>query len=141
MSTGSPRRRNFAALVLGLCVAGAAVVQLSSAHSEQETPEMKMLRHVVMFQFKDSSSEADVQTVVDAFRELPSKVSQIADFEYGVNNSPEGLAGGLTHCFLVTFNSEADRAAYLPHAAHMAFVEVLKPHMEKVTVIDYWAAK
>lgn len=101
----------------------------------------KMLRHVVLLQFKDSSSDADVGKIVDAFRELPSKISQIADFEYGVNNSPEGLSDGLTHCFLVSFKSEADRDAYLPHPAHQAFVEVLRPHLEKATVVDYWAER
>lgn len=103
--------------------------------------EGKMLRHVVMFQFKESSSEKDVQTVVDAFRQLPSKIPEIASFEFGTNNSPEGLNNDFTHCFLVTFKSEKDREVYLPHEAHMAFVEVLKPHMEKVMVIDYWAGK
>lgn len=100
-----------------------------------------MLRHVVLFQFKDSSSDAEVRQIVDAFRALPSKISQIADFEYGVDNSPEDLSGGLTHCFLVTFKSEEDRDAYLPHPAHQAFVELLKPHLEKATVVDYWAKR
>jgi hypothetical protein len=99
----------------------------------------KQLRHVVMFGFKESSSESDVQGVIDAFVALPAKIPAIADFEYGKNNSPENLNDGLTHCFLVTFDSEADREAYLPHPAHKAFVEVLKPHLEKVVVIDYWA--
>lgn len=126
---------------LGAIVIGQFLIHGSRDVRGQQQPEAKstMLRHVVMFQFKDSSSEADVQRVVDAFRALPSKISEIAAFEYGVNNSPEGLDGGLTHCFLVTFKSEADRAAYLPHPDHQAFVEVLKPHLEKVTVIDYWA--
>ncbi|MFG0263746.1 MAG: Dabb family protein, partial [Rhodopirellula sp. JB055] len=78
---------------------------------------------------------------VDAFRNLPNEIPEIADFEFGTNNSPEGLNEGLTHCFLVTFESEEDREAYLPHPAHLAFVEVLKPHLEKVVVIDYWADK
>lgn len=101
----------------------------------------KLLRHVVMFQFKESSSEKEVQQVVDAFRALPGKISQIADFEYGTNNSPEKLNDGLTHCFLVTFKTEKDREAYLPHTAHKEFVEVLKPHLEKVLVFDYWSAE
>jgi len=108
---------------------------------QAQPTENTLLRHVVMFQFKDSSSEADVQKIVDAFRTLPSKISGIADFEYGTENSPEGLADGLTHVFLVTFKSEADRAAYLPHPAHTAFVEILKPHLEKAVVVDYWASK
>ncbi|MEP2307980.1 Dabb family protein, partial [Rhodopirellula bahusiensis] len=98
-------------------------------------------RHVVMFGFKESSSEADVKTVVDAFRNLPNEIPEIADFEFGTNNSPEGLNDGLSHCFLVSFESEEDRETYLPHPAHKAFVEVLKPHLEKVVVIDYWADK
>lgn len=128
----------FCSLLVGLCLAVTTVREVRGQQTE-ESP--KMLRHVVLFQFKASSSEADVQRVVDAFRALPAQISQIADFEYGVNNSPEGLDGGLTHCFLVTFKSEADRDAYLPHPAHTAFVEVLKPHLEKATVVDYWAKR
>lgn len=134
-------RRSHWLAICGLVVlCTLSISGLGDVRGQQQTEEKPtMLRHVVMFQFKESSSEADVQKVVDAFRGLPGKISEIADFEYGVNNSPEGLDGGLTHCFLVTFKSEADRAAYLPHPAHQAFVEVLKPHLEKVTVIDYWA--
>ena len=123
------------------CLTLAAVLLVpSTAMSENEKePEGKLLRHVVMFKFQDDASDADVQKVVDAFRGLPEKISQIHSFEYGTNNSPEGLADGFTHCFLVTFKSEEDRAVYLPHEAHKAFVEVLKPHLDKVMVIDYWA--
>jgi hypothetical protein len=111
-----------------------------SASTAADAQESKLLRHVVMFQFKSTSSPEDIQKVVDVFRELPKKIKQIHAFEYGKDNSPEGLADGLTHCFLVTFKSEEDRAAYLPHPEHKAFVDVLKPHLEKVVVIDYWAA-
>ena len=101
-------------------------------------PEGKVLRHAVFFSFKKEASEVDIQGVVDAFRELPSKIEQIIDFQWGVNNSPEGLNDGFTHCFLLTFQDEAGRAAYLPHDAHKAFGNVLRPHMDKVFVIDYW---
>jgi hypothetical protein len=79
--------------------------------------------------------------VEDAFRALPSRIKEIRDFEFGTNNSPENLNQGYTHCFLVTFASEKDRATYLPHPAHQAFVEVLKPHLDKAFVIDYWQTK
>lgn len=134
------RRSHWIVLCGAIVLCSVSISGLRDVRGQQQAEEKPtMLRHVVMFQFKASSSEADVQQVVDAFRKLPSKISEIADFEYGVNNSPEGLDGGLTHCFLVTFKSEADRAGYLPHPAHQAFVEVVKPHLEKVTVIDYWA--
>ena len=50
-----------------------------------------------------------------------------------------GLNQGLTHCFFLTFRSQADRDVYLPHPAHKAFGALLKGHVEKVTVLDYWA--
>lgn len=101
----------------------------------------KLLRHVVLFQFKDSASKADVQRLIEQFEGLPSKIPAIAAFEYGTDNSPEGLADGFTHCFLLTFKSEADREAYLPHPDHKAFGAALKPVLEKVLVVDYWTGE
>ncbi len=101
----------------------------------------KMLRHIVMFKFKETSGKEDIQKVVDAFRSLKMSIPQVAAFEYGTDNSPEGLANGFTHCFLVTFKSGADREIYLPHPKHKEFVEVLKPHLDKVQVLDYWASE
>ena len=73
-----------------------------------------------------------------AFVALPSKIAEIKDFEWGLNNSPEGLDKGFTHCFFLTFDSEEGRAVYLPHPAHKAFGKVLGPHLEDVLVLDYW---
>ena len=129
-----------AVLLVGLLLLGSWFVADSSKGQQQDAErEDKLLRHVVMFEFKEDASESEIQKVVDAFRALPSKIPQIHDFEYGTNNSPEGLNEGLTHCFLVTFKSEQDRAAYLPHPAHQAFVELLGPHLKRPVVIDYWA--
>ena len=98
----------------------------------------KMLRHVVLFKFKDSATPAQVKEVEDAFRKLPSKIKEVKGFEWGTNNSPEGLAQGFTHVFFVTFEGEAAREVYLPHPEHKAFVKVLEPHLDKVLVVDYW---
>jgi len=98
----------------------------------------KQLRHVVLFKFKASSTSEDIKKVEDAFLELPSKIEEIKSLEWGLNNSPEGLNKGLTHCFFVTFDSEEARAIYLPHPAHKAFVAILSPHLDDVLVVDYW---
>ena len=104
-----------------------------------ETPiPNSVLRHVVLFGFKETSSQEDIQMVIDAFKALPSQISEIKGFEWGVNSSPEGLNQGLTHAFTLTFYSDVDRDAYLPHPAHKEFGAVLDPHLEKVTVLDYW---
>lgn len=101
----------------------------------------QLLRHVVLFKFKDSAATADIQKAENAFKALPEKIKEIAAFEWGKNNSPEKLNQEFTHCFFVSFKSEGDREIYLPHPAHLAFVEVLKPILDKVLVIDYWAGK
>lgn len=113
----------------------------SSALVAQEKTSGKMLRHAVLLKFKASSSAEEVKKVEDAFRALPAKIKEIKDFEWGTNNSPENLNDGFTHCFFVTFASEKDREVYLPHPSHKAFVDVLKPHLDKVLVIDYWTNK
>lgn len=122
-------RRIFVVILL---VSTAMAIQAQDNQSD-------VLRHVVLFKFKDSSSQADVAKVEKAFADLPSKIEEIKGYEWGTNNSPEGLNQGLTHCFLLTFESEEDRDAYLIHPDHKAFGSVLGPHLDKVTVLDYWA--
>jgi len=117
------------------------LMSTSLSFGQANTKNSKLLRHVVMFKFKDDSKAEDVKKVEDAFKALPGKLPIIKDFEWGKNNSPENLNQGLTHCFLVTFSSDKDRDTYLTHPDHQAFVEILKPHLDKVTVIDYWASK
>ncbi len=135
-----PHTTKFFGMFLGLILVGGFFLTISDRPTAADN-DSKVLRHVVMFQFKASSSKEDVQKVIEEFRSLPAKIPAIADFEYGTDNSPEGKADGFTHCFLLTFKSEKDREVYLPHEAHKAFGAVLRPHLEKVLVVDYWAAK
>ncbi|MBK8290620.1 MAG: Dabb family protein [Flammeovirgaceae bacterium] len=114
------------------------ILLLGACTPSQTKQDQKMLRHVVLFKFLDTASPEDVKKVETAFGELKGKISLIKDYEWGTNSSPEGLNQGLTHCFFVTFGSDKDRDEYLVHPDHQAFVEVLKPYLDKVTVVDYW---
>lgn len=108
------------------------------AFAAAPTKGEKMLRHVVLFKFKDSASQADVQKVVDAFAALPKKIDVIQGFEWGTDVGVENLSQGFTHCFLVTFRDAAGRDAYLPHPAHEDFKKLVGPLLDKVLVVDYW---
>ena len=99
----------------------------------------RLLRHVVMFGFKPDTTPDDIAELIRRFSDLQHSVPGIESFEWGENNSPEELAHGLSHCFLLSFRSEAARDAYLPHPAHSAFAEWAGRFIEHVTVIDYWA--
>ncbi|MFK7771909.1 MAG: Dabb family protein [Saprospiraceae bacterium] len=109
---------------------------VEAIQTKNETP---LLRHIVMFKFKDEAAIADIKKVENAFRDLPNHIAEIKDFEWGTNNSPEELEQGFTHCFFVSFENEAGRAVYLPHPKHLEFVEILKPTLDKVLVFDYLA--
>lgn len=112
-----------------------------SKNSKIEMSKSKdsVLRHVVLFKFKEGISPAKVMEIEAAFTALPSKIPQIISYEWGLNNSPEGLEKGFTHCFFLTFKSEEDRAIYLPHPDHKAFGGLLTPYLEDVLVVDYWS--
>jgi hypothetical protein len=122
-----------------LAIAIMSVSLMSNAQTKKQPT--KMLRHAVLFKFKDSSTPEDIKKVEAAFRALPSQIKEIKSLEWGTNNSPENLNQGFTHMFFLTFMSEADRAVYLPHPAHKAFGGVLVPHLDKVLVLDYWTDK
>ncbi len=129
---------NFRKLVtVGLCVVSAISAAVACRAEETKEPE-KVLRHAVFFKFKDGTSDADVEKVVSAFDALPKKIDSIKGYQRGKNFSPAGFDDGFTHCFLVTFADEAGRAKYLPHPDHKAFGDVLRPHLDKVFVVDYW---
>ena len=98
-----------------------------------------MLRHVVLFGFAAGTTEAEIDEVVRRFAALRESVPDIVLFEWGPNISPEELNPELSHCFLLTFRSEAARDAYLIDPAHVAFAQWVGTWVEHVTVVDFWA--
>ena len=117
-------------LLFIFCLAASLMIIGALTAKAQSKTESKVLRHVVLFKFKDTSTPEDVKKVEEAFAALPGKLSVIKGYEWGKNNSPENLNQGLTHCFLLTFSSEKDRDAYLVHPDHKAFGKILGPHLD-----------
>ncbi len=133
----------FLAGILGLTLLSLTLVsfnrnQPNAAKNELSMQQDSLLRHVVLFKFKEGTTPEQISQVKTTFAALPSKIPQIKAYEWGLNNSPEGLEKGFTHCFFLTFTSEEDRAIYLPHPNHKAFGAVLSPFLEDVLVVDYW---
>lgn len=93
---------------------------------------------MVLFSWKADTPQQKVTEIESAFCLLQEKIPEIHAFEWGTDVSIEGLAQGMSHCLLVSFNSETDRQIYLPHPAHEEFVKLIQPHLEDVLVFDYW---
>jgi len=116
-----------------------SAVSCNNTIKKQENMAEKILRHVVLFKFKNEAPETEVTKISNAFKSLPEAIPVIKDFEWGMNDSPENFHQGFTHCYIISFASEADRdSVYTPHPKHQAFVAGLQPHLEKVFVVDYW---
>lgn len=134
-------RINYRATMLFLGIALAVTfgsIMFTSSTTPPTPEDEKVLRHVVLFKFKEGTTAEAQKKVEAAFAALPDKIPEITSFEWGTNNSPEGLDKGFTHCFFLTFENEADRDTYLPHPDHKVFGEIAGAHIEDVLVVDYW---
>src|SRR5262249_46656383 len=121
-------------VVLALGVFG----MLASSTTAAEATPKRVLRHIVMYQFRPDLKPAELQEVIDTFAALPKKIDTIIGFERGVNVSQEGKSEGFTDTFVVTFRDEQGLKTYLDHPAHLAYVQIAKTRREKVIVFDYW---
>ena len=118
---------------LSLCLSA-----MAAPKSGAKSKGAAKIYHVVSFKFKDTSSREDVRKVEEAFHALKAKIPQIQKLVWGMNNSPEKLNKGLTHCWILTFNSEKDRDSYLIHPDHEEFKKLALPHIADVFVFDFW---
>lgn len=112
------------------------VVVIASAFAYKAATQVK---HVVVFKYKSTATPEQVEQVTTAFKALKKTIPGIVSFEYGTNNSPEGLNKGFTHVYLLTFTDAAARDAYLPHAEHKKFGELLGKLgvLEEPFVVDF----
>lgn len=126
----------FMVVVIGVFMAGCAGKGEVACCAEEMSMQGKV-RHVVLFQWKDSATPQQIEAVVNAFSELPAKIPQIKAYEHGHSQSVEGLNADLDHAFLVTFETFDDLRTYIDHPAHKEFVAKLRPILERPVVVDY----
>jgi hypothetical protein len=130
-------------VVSGTILAALVVAVFACAGTAAEPAGKKakagLLRHVVLFKFKEGTTPEQIKAIEQAFRGLPAKIPEIVAFEWGTDASMENKSEGFTHCFFVTFKDAKGRDAYLPHPAHKEFGKVVRPHADKVLVFDYVA--
>jgi hypothetical protein len=131
-----------AILVLAACCTAALVMAVvGTGRAMAARKPDRVLRHIVLYKFKDGLTAAQVQEVVDAFAALPAKIDTVVGLERGTNVSAEGKSEGLTHCFVVSFGDERGRDTYLKHPAHLEYVKLAGARREKVVVFDYWSGQ
>jgi hypothetical protein len=128
-------------LLLVLAVSALAIPTVGAEKGEREKARQKAkgnrVVHVVALKFKEGVTQEQIEKVCKGFAELKDKIPGIVRYQAGVNNSPEKLDKGFTHCFIVTFKNAKARDEYLPHPVHKEFAKGLGEVIADVFVIDF----
>lgn len=106
----------------------------------RNTGRNRLVKHIVLLKLKDGVTGEQTDAILEGLRGLQGELEGIVDVTGGNNNSPEGKSQGYGWGFVMTFENEAARDAYLPHPAHKAVsAETIRPIVEDVLVFDYEA--
>lgn len=95
-----------------------------------------MFRHVVMFQWKPDTTEADRGAVSDALAGLPAAIDTLRTYRIGPD---AGLAPDNWDFVIVAdFDDEAGYLVYRDHPAHQAVIaEAIKPAIAARAAVQY----
>lgn len=100
---------------------------------------MGMIRHIVMWKFKEEAEGADRATnlrkakaLLDA---LPKRIGEIRDWEVGIDCGYTSASFDLV--LVATFADQEGLLAYQQHPEHVKVVEFLRSVHEMKTVVDY----
>ena len=98
-----------------------------------------MIRHIVLFRYRESAQQDQIDQLNHAFLGLKNKIPGILESEHGINDSPEEKNLGFTHIFQLTFLDGDARDAYLPHTEHVKFGDLLDELdiIADAMVVDY----
>ncbi len=100
-----------------------------------------MITHMVLLKIRRDLPKAQVEAVFEALAALKPKIPGLLSYSAGPYSSPEGLARGFTHGFVMTFVDAKARDRYLPHPEHervkQLVLAVLDGGLDGVIAFDY----
>jgi len=94
-----------------------------------------MVKHIVMFDFKDENREENLERAKVMLEALVEKVPSLKAMEVGINFSQEERAMDLS--LYSTFDDQAGLEAYAIHPAHLEVVAFIKSVAIASKVSDY----
>ncbi len=98
-----------------------------------------MIKHIVMFRLHDEAEGVEKKENAIAIKnlldQLPSKISQIRDYEVGINIKKSDRASDLV--LISSFDSLIDLNDYINHNEHQKALEFVNKRISEVRAIDY----
>ncbi|MCW5982379.1 MAG: Dabb family protein [Bryobacteraceae bacterium] len=98
---------------------------------------MATIKHVVLFKFKDSVSDSQVQNLFGEIKDLQSIIPGYQEFIGGSYSSPEGLNKGYNYAFILTFAHAESRDSYIFHPEHDRVKAKVLPLVDDIVAFDF----
>src|SRR4030042_136355 len=80
-----------------LCIAGGGRCPAGGGGGNKQG---QLLQHVILIEFKETTTEEQIEETEKRFCEMARGIKDICDFEWGTDVSGGGKAQGFTHCFV-----------------------------------------
>jgi hypothetical protein len=95
-----------------------------------------MIRHILLFRFRDGVPEQTVTAVLAELSSFPDRYPAMRNWACGRNVSTRDSS--MTHGFVVEFDTEQDLLDYLGSASHEEFVrERWRPVIERQAIVSF----
>lgn len=94
-----------------------------------------MIKHIVMFKFKEENKINNIQKAKYLLEELPKITGSIIEFEVGFNIATSPFSHDLV--LVSAFDTEDSLGAYAQHAKHQEFLQFIVPVTCEIAEVDY----
>jgi Stress responsive A/B Barrel Domain len=95
-----------------------------------------MIRHVVMFRWKDGTDHDDVAAMESGLRSMPGLIPQIQEYRFGADLGINDANWDFV--VVADFASTNDYVDYRDDAHHQALIkETIAPHIEERATVQY----
>ncbi len=97
-----------------------------------------MIKHMVLFAFRDDVTAEDRQSILDELDTLPSQYPAMRNWTCGENISNRSTTLKMTHAFVVEFDGQDDLLDYVTSQGHENFVtHRWRPVIEHQVIVSY----
>lgn len=94
-----------------------------------------MIRHIVLFKFKEDVDGEKKRILISALRELKDKISLVKELEVGVDTGNKHNSYDIVLNSL--FNTFDDVEAYAVHPEHLKVVDLVKEMCQSSVKVDF----
>jgi DNA primase len=96
-----------------------------------------MIRHILLFKFRDGTPNEAINKIIDKFLECKSKLAGFTAMDYGPNVSTKrDLGRGFNYGIIMSFRDAAAIAEYNTLEEHKQAQQLQAPYVEEVLVFD-----